>query len=84
MENLVSIRIEKLEEGGYLATSKDFEDLIAQGETLEETLDIAHDVAKKLIDSYVEHGDPLPKCLQKRKLSSSTFVVPIRSAAASA
>jgi predicted RNase H-like HicB family nuclease len=46
MENLVKIRIEKLDEGGYLATSEDFEDLMAQGETIEETLEIAQDVAR--------------------------------------
>ena len=59
-ERLITIRIEKLEEGGYLATSDELEDLIAQGGTISETLEIARDVAEKLIESYIEHGDPLP------------------------
>ncbi len=59
-EVLVSIQIEPLEEGGYLATSRDLPGLIAQGRTVAETMEIAQDVARKLIESYLEHGDPLP------------------------
>ena len=59
-ELILSISIEPLEEGGYLATSDDLQGLIAQGRTMAETLEIAQDVARKLIESYLEHGDPLP------------------------
>ena len=59
-ELILSITIEPLEEGGYLATSDDLQGLIAQGRTIAETVEIAQDVARKLIESYVEHGDPLP------------------------
>ena len=59
-EFLLTIQIEPLEEGGYLATSKDLQGLIAQGRTVAETIEIAQDVARKLIESYVEHGDSLP------------------------
>lgn len=59
-ELFLSISIEPLEEGGYLATSDDLQGLIAQGRTMAETLEIAQDVARKLIESYLEHGDPLP------------------------
>jgi antitoxin HicB len=81
MESLVKIKIEKLDEGGYLATSDDFEDLMAQGETIEKTLEIARDVAKQLIDSYREHGDALPSALLKRGFKESTFAVPITASA---
>jgi antitoxin HicB len=81
MERLIKIKIEKLDEGGYLATSDDFEDLMAQGRTIEETLDIAHDVAQKLIESYLEHGDPLPDSVLKRDVKKSVFALPIRAAA---
>lgn len=43
-----------------LAISDDLQGLIAQGRTIAETVEIARDVARKLIESYVEHGDPLP------------------------
>jgi antitoxin HicB len=60
VEYLLPIRIEPLEEGGYLATSETLPGFLAQGRTIAETLEIAQDVARKLVESYVEHGDPLP------------------------
>ncbi len=60
-ELILPITIESLEEGGYLATSEDLQGLVAQGRTIAETIEIAQDVARKLIESYVEHGDPLPQ-----------------------
>ena len=57
-EILISIKIEPLEEGGYLATSDDIQGLIAQGRTIAETIEIAQDVAKKIFESCIEHGDP--------------------------
>ena len=44
-EYLVSIKIEKLEEGVYLATSDNLQSLVAQGRTIGETMEIAQDVA---------------------------------------
>ena len=63
-EILLNIYIEPLEEGGYLATSADLNGLIAQGRTVAETLEIAQDVARRLIESCIEHGDPLPDKIQ--------------------
>lgn len=60
MEILLSLQIEPLDEGGYLATSDDLQGLLAQGRTIAETMEIAQDVARKLVESYLEHGDPLP------------------------
>ena len=59
-ELIISMNIEPLEEGGFLATSDDLQGLVAQGRTIAETLEIAQDVARRLIESYLEHGDPLP------------------------
>ncbi len=68
-EYMIPIKIEKLEEGGYLATSDSIPGLIAQGRTIAETMDIAQDVAKKLIESYIYHNDPLPFEANIRKSS---------------
>jgi predicted RNase H-like HicB family nuclease len=57
MERIVNLHIEKLPEGYYLATSDSIQGLIAQGRTIAETLEIAKDVAKKLIE---EQGDQIP------------------------
>lgn len=51
MERIINLHIEKLPEGVYLATSDDLQGLIAQGRTIQETIEIARDVAKKLIES---------------------------------
>ena len=50
-ERIVRIHIEKLPEGVYLATSEDVQGLVAQGRTITETLEIARDVARKLIEA---------------------------------
>ena len=49
-ERIVRIHIEKLPEGVYLATSEDVQGPVAQGRTITETLEIARDVARKLIE----------------------------------
>lgn len=51
MERKVLFHIEKLPEGLYLATSEDVQGLVAQGRTIAETLEIARDVAKKLLEA---------------------------------
>jgi len=40
-----------LPEGVFLATSDDIQGLIAQGRTVMETIEIARDVAKKLLEA---------------------------------
>ena len=55
------VQIEKLPEGGFMATSQDLPDLIAYAQTVSETIEIAKDVAQKLVDSYLEHGDIMPR-----------------------
>lgn len=55
MEQIINLHIEKLPEGVYLATSDDISGLIAQGRTITETLEIARDVAKKLLEAQAEH-----------------------------
>ena len=54
MEYVIQLHIEKLPEGVYLATSDDVHGLIAQGRTIQETIEIARDVAKKLIEAQTE------------------------------
>jgi|GEM_PF-384192 len=44
----------KAPRGGYLATSDDVQGLIAQGRTVTETLEIARDVARRLIEAQHE------------------------------
>lgn len=64
MEQIANLHIEKLPEGLYLATCDDIPGLIAQGRTITETLEIARDVAKKLLEAQAERH-------QKNKLADT-------------
>lgn len=59
------LHILQVENGEYLATSESLPGLVAQGRTVQETMEIAQDVARKLLESYREHDDPLPHGLSR-------------------
>jgi len=71
MEKVIDLHIEKLPEGFYLATSDSIQGLIAQGRTISETLEIARDVAKKLIEAQEEED------IQKLSSLSDSFDYPL-------
>jgi predicted RNase H-like HicB family nuclease len=54
LERVVRLHIEKLPEGIYLATSDDVQGLVAQGRTISETIEIARDIARRLIEAQLE------------------------------
>lgn len=56
MEKIINIHIEKLPDGVYLATSEDVQGLVAQGRTATEAMEIARDVARKLIEAQTERA----------------------------
>ena len=56
MEKLLNLHIEKIPEGYYLATSDTIQGLVVQGRTINETVEIARDVAKKLIETQEDEG----------------------------
>ena len=61
MEHMIQLHIEKLPEGLYLATSDEVQGLVAQGRTIQETIESARDVAKKLIEAQTgTNATPLP------------------------
>jgi len=55
MERIAKVHIEKLPEGYFLATSDDIQGLVAQGRTVAETLEIARDVARRLLEAREEY-----------------------------
>ncbi len=75
-EYLVELDVEALDEGGFVATSPDVQGLVAQGKTIAETVDIARDVARKIIESCIAHGDTLPK-LRRRSKRKLVTTVPV-------
>ncbi len=76
-EAIISITIKALPEGVYLATSKDLPGFVVQGRTVAETLEIAQDVARKLVESYLEHGEELPPALHVVPARRFTTKLPV-------
>ena len=72
MERIINIHIEKLPEGVYLATSDDIQGLVAQGRTATEALEIARDVARKLIDAQKGRSSDI-----KLSSISNSFTYPL-------
>jgi predicted RNase H-like HicB family nuclease len=64
----MKVHVEELPERVYLATSDELPGLVAQGRTVTEALDIARDVARKLIEARREReGTPvLPTTADRR------------------
>ncbi len=57
-ERIIHLHIERLPEGVYLATSDDVQGLVAQGRTVTETVEIARDVARKLLEAQTNLNLP--------------------------
>jgi predicted RNase H-like HicB family nuclease len=68
MELAIRIQVEELPEGVVLATSEDLPGLVAQGRTVAEALDIARDIARKLIEAKREREGvpPFPSAGEQR------------------
>ncbi len=77
-EGLIRLVLEPLDAGGYVATSPDVPGLVAEGRSMTEAVEIAQGLARKIAESCLEHGDPLPAALA-RVVQSGTIeaVVPV-------
>ena len=62
-ETSIRLHIEPLDGSGFLATSPDVPGLVAEGRSITETVEIAQGLARKIAESCIEHGDPLPPAL---------------------
>lgn len=73
MERIVNVRVEKLPEGVFLATSDEVQGLVAQGRTITETLEIARDVVRRLLEAQkcpIDSTTPFPQGTWKAVSSS--------------
>ncbi len=77
-EAAIRLHVEPLEEGGFVATSPDVPGLVAEGRTITETVEIAQGLARRIAESCLEHGDPLPSALAPMAHNSSIdLLVPV-------
>jgi len=74
MELAIDIQVEELPGGLFLATSDDLPGLVAQGRTVAEALDIARDVARKLIEARRDR-DGVPDLPTTRERRDYTIVI---------
>ena len=64
-EATIRLHIEKLAGCRFLATSADVPGLVAEGRSVAEATEIAQGLARKLAESCIAHGDPLPPALTR-------------------
>ena len=75
MGQIINIHVKKPPEGIYLATSDDVPGLIAQGRTVTETMEIARDVARKILEARRRDGKIRPCPLSEIRLIVSWWSV---------
>lgn len=76
-EVAIRLHVESLEEGGFLATSPDLPGLVAEGRSVTEAVEIAQGLGRKILESCLEHGDPLPPAFAKAQRETHEFIVPV-------
>jgi predicted RNase H-like HicB family nuclease len=76
-EIAIRIRVEAPKEGRYLGTSPDVPGLVAEGRSIAETVEIAQSLARKIVESCREHGDPVPPVFSKGRQKNREFLVPV-------
>jgi len=79
-EIVLNVKMEPLEEGGFVATSPDLPGLVVQGRTRAETMELAQANARILLEVYLSEKLPLPPVLRrvlKRKSKTLTLPLPV-------
>ena len=76
-EVAIRVRVESLKGGRYLGTSPDVPGLVAEGRSLSETIEIAQSLARKIVESCRENGDPLPAIFRDGHVPAREFRVPV-------
>ncbi len=76
-EATIRLHIEPLDEGGYVATSLDVPGLVAEGRSITEAVEIAQGLTRKIVESCLEHGDPLPPALRDLRKLPLDLLIPV-------
>ena len=64
-EAIIRLRVENVDPDVYVVTSPDVPGLVAEGRSITEAATIARDLARKIVESCLDHGDPLPRVFAK-------------------
>jgi predicted RNase H-like HicB family nuclease len=64
-EIFLSLNVEQFSGGGYLVTCEDLPGLVAQGNTEAEAIETAQELARKLVQSYMDNESTIPPILNE-------------------
>jgi len=76
-EVAIRVRVERLKGGRFLGSSPDVPWPVAQGRSVAETVEIAQGLARKIVESCLEHGDPLPRVFRSKSKTRQEYRVPV-------
>jgi predicted RNase H-like HicB family nuclease len=76
-EIAIRVRVERLKDGRYLGTSPDVPGLVAEGRSVAEAVEIAQGLAREIVESCLEHGDPLPRVFRNKQRPNQEYRVPV-------
>ena len=62
-EATIRLHVEPLDEGGFVGTSPDVPGLVVEGRSLVEVAELAQELTRTIVETYLDHGDPLPPSL---------------------
>ena len=65
-EATIRLHIERAEGDVFIATSPDVPGLVAEGRSITEAAEIAQGLTRKIVESCLKHGDPLPAVPRSR------------------
>ncbi|MBE0543689.1 MAG: type II toxin-antitoxin system HicB family antitoxin [Verrucomicrobia bacterium] len=75
---VLNLKVEALDEGGFLATSSDLPALVVQGRTRAEVMELAQANARILMEVYLSENLPLPVALRRVfKRKNRVFNLPL-------
>ncbi len=77
IEAFIRLHVETVESGVYVATSPDVPGLVAEGRSVTEAVEIAQGLTRKIVESCLEHGDPLPKVFSSAHSKTFDLLVPV-------
>ena len=66
----IRLHIEPLDEGGFVGTSPDVPGLVVEGRSLVEVAELAQELTRTIVETYLDHGDPLPPALATLSVSA--------------
>jgi antitoxin HicB len=62
-EAMIRLHVEALDEGGFVGTSPDVPGLVVEGRSIVEVAELAQHLTRTIVETYLDHGDPLPPSL---------------------